>query len=107
MKVMISQPMRGLTSGEILDARRKAIEILESNGYEVVDSYFDYDNESIKNKPLFYLSEAIKKMSECDAVAFIDDWRAARGCKIEHKIAEDYGLEIIYIKLSTNEFYYA
>jgi len=35
-------------------------------------------------------------MSTCDAAYFCEDWEYARGCLIEHEIAEQYGLEIIY-----------
>lgn len=98
MKVMISQPMGGLTSGEILNARKEAIRILESDGYEIVDTYFDYGNKFIKNEPLYYLGESIKKMSECDAVAFVDGWHNARGCKAEYEIAKEYGLKIIILQ---------
>ena len=35
-------------------------------------------------------------MSDCEAVYFCDGWKHARGCRIEHMLAEEYGLNIIY-----------
>lgn len=45
--------------------------------------------------PVAYLSMSIAKMSECDAVYFCAGWSKMRGCKIEHQIAQEYGLEIL------------
>ena len=35
-------------------------------------------------------------MSKCNAVYFCKGWENARGCKIEHKTAKAYGLDMIY-----------
>jgi hypothetical protein len=35
-------------------------------------------------------------MSECTTVYFAKGWENARGCKIEHEVALQYGMEIIY-----------
>lgn len=94
-KVMISQPMAGKTKEEILKEREKAIKFLESKGYEFVDTFFEIDNTN-KNVPLHYLAKSILKMSECDGVFFLKEWENARGCKIEHEIAKQYDLTIIY-----------
>lgn len=94
-KVMISQPMRGFSEEHIKKEREKAVVILEKNGYEVVNSYFK-DEPEAKNKPIAYLSESIKVMSECDAVYFCKGWEKARGCGIEFFVAKDYGLGILF-----------
>ena len=39
-KVMISQPMKDKTEEEILSQKKKALEFLEKDGYEVVNTYF-------------------------------------------------------------------
>ena len=102
MKAMISQPMNGKTDDEIITTRDKAIKILESKGYEVVDTYFIdemdkiLENNGIVNKPLWYLSKALRKMSKCDAVYFSKGWEITRGCPIEHSAAFAYGLKIMY-----------
>ena len=73
-KVMISQPMAGKTPEEILKVRDKAVKYLEGLGYEVLDTYFPNDFNSlpmdILNKPLFFLGQSLMYMSYCDVVYF-------------------------------------
>lgn len=103
-KVMISQPMNGLTDEEIEETREKAIRHLERLGYKVVNTLFkdDWDNNSsmkdrgVMNIPVYYLARSLESMSFCDVVYFCDGWEDARGCRIEHEVAEEYGLDIIY-----------
>lgn len=38
--IMISQPMKDLSSEKIVDAREKAIHTLETFGYDVIDNFF-------------------------------------------------------------------
>lgn len=98
MKAMISQPMKGLTDAEITATREKAIQYLESEGYKVVDSYFKNEfaepTENV-NKGIYFLAKSLEKMSECTAVYFCRGAQAARGCRIEHAVAESYGLMCI------------
>ena len=98
-KIFISQPMRGLTDEEILKARE---EILIKAGkkigepVELIDSFIeDYPGEINKHIPVFYLGKSIQFLSQADIAYFGEDWRNARGCKIEHEIAKQYGIEII------------
>lgn len=46
--------------------------------------------------PLCFLAKSLESMSLCHAVYFCDGWEAARGCRIEHEAAVEYGLETIY-----------
>lgn len=99
-KVMISQPMAGKTPEEIIEVRDKAIKYLEKSGFEVVDTYFSNDSKyltvDILSKPLFLLGKSLMYMSYCDAVYFCKGWDKTRGCILEHKAAEAYGLEMLY-----------
>ena len=103
-KAMISQPMNGLTDEEIEKTRKKAIKHLERLGYKVVNTLFtdEWYSESfmkdigVVNIPLCFLAKSIEKMSLCDVAYFCDGWEDARGCRIEHDVAEEYGLDIIY-----------
>ena len=99
-KAMISQPMRGMSRDDILAVRENAIAFLTERGYDVENTFFaDFpDNgfvtDDTKNVPIAYLAKSIEAMSKCDAVYFCKGWANARGCKIEHEIAEKYGLII-------------
>lgn len=103
-KVMISQPMNGLTDEEIEKTREKAIRHLDRLGYKVVTTLFKdgwYNNSAMKDRgvmniPVYYLARSLESMSFCDSVYFCDGWEDARGCRIEHDVAEEYGLDIIY-----------
>lgn len=103
--VMICQPMNGKTDEEIQKVRNEAKDKLEGLGYTVADSYFkEYNDEryrimvttnGITNIPILFLSQSIGIMSLCDAVYFCKGWMDARGCRIEHSVALEYGLEIL------------
>lgn len=103
-KAMISQPMNGLTDEEIEKTRNKAIRHLERLGYKVVNTIFSdewYSDSAMKDRgveniPLCFLAKSLEKMSHCDVAYFCDGWEDARGCRIEHDAAEEYGLDIIY-----------
>lgn len=103
-KAMLSQPMAGRTEQEIAETRERAIEYLESQGYEVVNTLFTdewYSKEKMEERgvvqvPVCFLAKSLENMSLCDAVYFCGGWSCARGCRIEHQVAEEYGLDIIY-----------
>ena len=102
MKIMISQPMAGKTDAQIIETRRKAVTYLESLGHEVENTLFDCFSDNLllengfKQIPLFYLAHSLEAMSRCDAVYFCDGWQHARGCKIEHDAAVEYGLLVFH-----------
>ena len=99
-KIFISQPMNGKTTEEIENERNYTISILtsrfakENERIEIIDSFFkDAPHDS---KPLWYLGESIKLMSEADVVFFCNGWQTARGCQIEHDCALEYGIDTMY-----------
>lgn len=103
-KAMISQPMNDLTDEEIEKTREKAIRHLDRLGYKVVNTLFTddwYSESSMKDRgvvniPLCYLAKSLENMSLCSVAYFCDGWEDYRGCRIEHDVAEAYGLDIIY-----------
>lgn len=94
-KIFISQPMNGKTNEEIENERNYIIDRLRENEcVEIIDSFFkDTPHDA---KPLWYLGESIKLMSEADVVFFCDGWQTARGCQIEHDCALEYGIDTMY-----------
>lgn len=103
-KAMLSQPMAGKTEEEIVETRNRAIEVLNREGYEIVNTLFTdewYSKDAMKERgvvkiPLCFVAKSLENMSLCHAVYFCKGWENARGCKIEHDAAKAYGLEIIY-----------
>lgn len=103
-KAMISQPMAGKTEKEIIDTREKAIKLLREKGYEIVNTLFTdkwYSKEAMLERgviqiPLCFLAKSLENMILCHTVYFCKGWENARGCRIEHEAAVEYGLEILY-----------
>lgn len=95
MKVFISQPMRGRTDKEILEERERIIEIVKEDyeNVEVLDTFFAGNNWGAVK----CLGKSIELLSEADVVVFAPGWERMRGCKIEHTVAEEYGLNIMEV----------
>lgn len=102
-KAMLSQPMAGKSPEEIAETRNRAIEILEGQGFEVVNTLFTdewYSKEKMTERgvvqiPLCFLAKSLENMSLCHCAYFCEGWENARGCRIEYEAAKAYGLEII------------
>ena len=92
MKIMISQPMNGKSNEQIKEERKELIKQLESEGHEVVDTVLAMETPKGIHEPIYYLAKSIEAMSLVDGVVFMKGWENARGCKIEHIIAKEYGL---------------
>lgn len=103
-KAMISQPMAEKPEEEITATRKRAVKFLESLGYEVVNTLFTDDwynaenlqNNGVVNIPLHFLAKSLEHMSMCHIVYFCKGWETARGCILEHKAAELYGVQMLY-----------
>lgn len=99
MKIFISQPMRGKTEQQILDERMKAVDkvskIFNDEEVIIVESY--QKNLYKDANPLYCLSKSLELMSKCDLVVFVEGYQNARGCKIEHECAKEYGYNILYL----------
>lgn len=102
VKVFISQPMNGLTEEEILNQRNKAIGFIKNDlecigqDCKVIDSYFEDYNPQTGSVPLKYLSKSLELLADADLVLFIGEWSKARGCRIEHQCANEYGIKTVY-----------
>ena len=95
-KLFISQPMKNKSDEEILKERKRAIEIARNSldeEIEVVDSFFQ--NAPYDAKPLWFLGKSLELLSNADVAYFADGWKDARGCRIEHECAKEYGIQII------------
>lgn len=95
MKIMISQPMRGKTNEEIKKEREQLVKEIENNGDIVLDTVFDTVPKNV-DEAIWFLSKSIEYLAQADAVYFMKGWEKARGCKIEHEVAVEYGKEVIY-----------
>lgn len=99
-KIFISQPMNGKSDEEILSVRDNIFNKLKKH-FDRYDEYIVLIDSFFKDtphnaRPLWYLGESIKLMSEADVVFFCDGWQTARGCQIEHDCALEYSIDTMY-----------
>lgn len=101
MRVFISCPMKDKTEKEIVSERESIKSEVKKRFGDVqfIDSYFrEFNlNEQNLNVAIYCLGRAIIKLSEADLVVFSKGWENARGCRIEHSIAQDYGIDIVML----------
>lgn len=99
VRLFISQPMRGKSDKEIESEREDLIAIAKAvyagrGEVEVIDSFFKggLDVPAGTKAPLYYLSKSLELLATADVAIFAEDWREARGCRIEHECADGYGV---------------
>lgn len=102
-KIFVSQPLRGLNEEESKRVRAEAckdaiIKIADKYGEKVedlaiIDSFFEDCNPDKGCIPLKYLSKSIELLADADYAYFGKGWELARGCKIEHEFATEYGIK--------------
>lgn len=95
-KLFISQPMKDKSDEEILRERENAIveaKELCKEEVEVIDSFFQ--SAPADARPLWFLGKSLELLSTADIVYFAPGWKEARGCKIEHICAVEYGIDVI------------
>lgn len=90
--------MNGLTQEEIFNVRNKATDAVTEQIGEtpiILDSLILEDAPLDSNIGLWYLAQSLRVMSGADIAYFCKGWEEARGCKIEHLCALEYGIEVI------------
>ena len=95
MKIIISQPMKGKTNEQIREQRAELVTRLQEEGLEVVDTVFE-NGPADEDIAIYMLSQSIRYIGKVDAVYFMKGWEKARGCKIEHEVAVQYGKQVFY-----------
>ena len=95
MKIMISQPMKGKTNEQIREERAELVKRLQEEGIEVVDTIFE-NTPADEDMAIYMLSQSIRYIGKVDALYFMKGWEKARGCKIEHEVAVEYGKQVFY-----------
>ncbi len=93
MKVFISQPMKGKSNELIKEERAELVKRLKEEGHEVLNTIFDFNENA---SAIAYLAKSIEVLDKADTVIFMKGWEKARGCKIEHEVAAEYGKLITY-----------
>lgn len=95
-KLFISQPMRDKTDEEIQKEREEAFKVAKEKlgeDLELIDSFIDEAPSNITS--LWLIARSIELLGQADVVYFVDGWKKARGCRIEHACAVEYDMDII------------
>lgn len=95
MKIMISQPMQNKTNEQIKKEREEIIKKFNKMHIEVINTLFTEEAPDNCNTAVYYLGKSISAMKDIDALYLCDDWNLARGCRIEEKVAREYGIKIL------------
>lgn len=103
MKVMISQPMNGRNEEEIKKERQEIVQKFNKMHINVIDTLFTDEPPQDCNIAVYYLGKSISAMKDIDAIYMCDNWFNARGCKIEHQVAREYGIKILDKEFFTNK----
>lgn len=88
--------MKGKSDEEILATRDRAMIAAAKRLGEpvlVLDSFIQ--GAPAEARPLWYLGKSLQVLSEADIAFFAKGWNRARGCKIEHLCADEYGVIVI------------
>lgn len=95
MNVFISQPMKGKSVEQIVSERNTVIDLIESRGDVALSSIIVDGYPTSVEQRVWYLGKEIMILSQADAVYFMNGWEDSNGCKVEHKVAEEYGIKIL------------
>lgn len=95
-KIMISQPMNGKTDEEIREERAELVRRFAEESMKVIDTIINEEPPKDVDDAIYYLSKSIEFIGQVDIVYFMKGWEKARGCKIEHQVAVEYGKKVFY-----------
>ena len=102
-KLFISQPMSGKREKEIIEDRKHILEHLAKFGiYEkdldIIDTYVTEEPPEGSNVRLWFLGKTIEKLAQADLVVFAQDYKKARGCRVERLCAEVYHIPTVVLR---------
>lgn len=111
ISIFVSQPMHGKKLSEIFEvieyAEAELSEEYPNRRIAVMYEYIlDNNRACIRDciSPLGCFAHSLEAMDYADVVVFAPGWSEARGCILEHSVAEKYGKKILYMKgAETNE----
>ena len=89
--------MNGKSNEEIKKVREQAIKTakryIKDEKVGVIDSLVTKIPHEVN--PLWFLAQSIEMLSQADIAYFAPGWEQARGCRIEHQCATEYGIDLV------------
>ena len=96
MKIYISGRISGLTSNEYENSFFSAQFQLIKMGYQYIINPLFITRKIDKTNYSALMVCCIRHLFDCNAIYMIDGWGNSRGARIEHNIAKEMGMKIIY-----------
>jgi hypothetical protein len=93
-RTYISGKISGLDFEEVCKKFGTAEQILKKAGYSPVNPctlLHDHDKEYWS-----YILEDLRHLFTCDSIYMLNDWKESKGARIEHAVALELGIDIIY-----------
>jgi len=94
MKIYISGKISGLHPEEAYDKFLLAENRLRMGGYEPVNPIKLNPTPGLSWEE--YMLEDIKHLFKCESIVMLPCWTESKGARIEHTIAIEHGLKVIY-----------
>lgn len=99
IRVYISGAISNLPHNDAKEVFNKAETLLNNQNFKAVNPF---DNGLDKDEPWAnHMRADIKALLDCDCIYMLSNWRNSKGARLEHKIAIDLGMGIIY---QSNEY---
>lgn len=93
-RVFVSQPMKGYDEEDILRERERALNAAKYYlGTDEVLEIPSYIPQFKDKNPVERVGLCVSMMADADLIIFCRGWYGARGCRIEHAVATEYGLK--------------
>lgn len=89
-RVYLSGPMTGLPDFNYPAFNQAAAE-LRAQGYHVENPAENPERSTWAE----YMKSAVAQLTACDMIKMLPGWEASRGAIIEHKLAQDLGIEVM------------
>lgn len=101
-QIYISGKITGLDHAEAFRNFNRAENMLRDHGLDAVNPMKKF-SEQLGLSWREYMAEDIKVLVDCDAIYMLGNWRDSKGARLEHRIAIDLGLRVIYEQLIEGE----
>lgn len=93
-RVYVSQQIRDAPEADILKTREICLDL--AKGFFPDDEIIEvpkFEMAKVRGlHPARILGMSIELMSDADLVIFAEGWQYARGCRIEHRVCQDYNI---------------
>lgn len=92
--IYISLPISGRDPEEARQEADSVKHALSRQGYRPVSPFDIWHGKHPQYAD--YICNDLRALADCEAIFLCQGWNGSRGCRIEHKFAEEFGKRIIY-----------